>query len=221
MNEQRRQWNENQRLLQAALRGKDTKEEALALFNTQHAAVHDLNDPTTLAGQTLIDLREVAWRSIPAGHEHSPAWLLWHTARCEDITLNLLVASQPQVLLSGDWLHKMNISARDTGNAMDPDAIHALGQQINLEALYAYWTAVSHQTRQIVANLSPADWKRKPNATQIQQIIDQEAVLPPAYGLIDYWSSRTVAGLLLMPATRHPLVHLNEIEKMKLKKKIR
>lgn len=26
----------------------------------------------------------------------------------------------------------------------------------------------------------------------------------------DYWSRRTIAGLLLMPATRHNFVHLNE-----------
>jgi len=27
---------------------------------------------------------------------------------------------------------------------------------------------------------------------------------------VDYWSKRDVSGLLLMPATRHQLTHLNE-----------
>ena len=33
--------------------------------------------------------------------------------------------------------------------------------------------------------------------------------------LVEYWSTRTIAGLLLMPATRHPLVHLNEAMRIK------
>jgi hypothetical protein len=35
-------------------------------------------------------------------------------------------------------------------------------------------------------------------------------VVEAARGIADYWSKRNVAGLLLMPATRHNLIHLNE-----------
>ena len=43
------------------------------------------------------------------------------------------------------------------------------------------------------------------------------AVLEVASDLIDYWAKRTIAGLLLMPATRHNLVHLNEALRLKQK----
>ncbi len=33
--------------------------------------------------------------------------------------------------------------------------------------------------------------------------------------LIDYWGNRTFAGLLLMPPTRHNMVHLNEAYRIK------
>ena len=33
--------------------------------------------------------------------------------------------------------------------------------------------------------------------------------------LVEYWGTRTLAGLILMPATRHPLVHLNEAMRIK------
>jgi len=43
------------------------------------------------------------------------------------------------------------------------------------------------------------------------------AVLPEAMEIINYWSSKTIAGLLLMPATRHCVLHLNEAERIRIK----
>ena len=39
-----------------------------------------------------------------------------------------------------------------------------------------------------------------------------------AVDLIVYWSKRDIAGLLLMPATRHNIVHLNEALRIKKKR---
>jgi hypothetical protein len=36
------------------------------------------------------------------------------------------------------------------------------------------------------------------------------SLVPGAQGIYDYWKKKTYAGLLLMPATRHILVHINE-----------
>jgi hypothetical protein len=46
---------------------------------------------------------------------------------------------------------------------------------------------------------------------------DERAVLEAASDITDYWGKRTIAGLLLMPATRHNLVHLNEALRLKQK----
>jgi hypothetical protein len=40
-------------------------------------------------------------------------------------------------------------------------------------------------------------------------------------GVIGYWGGLTGAGLLLMPPTRHNLVHLNEMLKIKAKCHVR
>ena len=45
---------------------------------------------------------------------------------------------------------------------------------------------------------------------RIQNVLDEGAVIPEAMEVICYWGSRTIAGLLLMPATRHNVLHLNE-----------
>jgi hypothetical protein len=58
---------------------------------------------------------------------------------------------------------------------------------------------------------------RKVDPAAIQELFHQGAVLPEAAGLADYWSRRTIAGLLLMPASRHLLVHLKEALEIKKK----
>ena len=48
--------------------------------------------------------------------------------------------------------------------------------------------------------------------------MDEGAVDEIASWLIDYWSKRNIAELLLMPATRHNLVHLNKCLRLKHKR---
>jgi hypothetical protein len=42
-------------------------------------------------------------------------------------------------------------------------------------------------------------------------------VLEAGKSVLDYWGGFTVAGLLLMPPTRHNFIHLNEILRIRQK----
>ena len=189
-------------------------EQAMALFLQQHARLHAQamagTEPWSLEDDVLEGLSPEDIRRIPAGCEHSLAWLLWHMARCEDIAMNLLVAGSDQVLLSGGWLEKLGIADRDTGNAMTPAEIEAISQAVEVDALRAYRVAVGRRTREIAMPLSAADLKRKVEPDRLQRVWDEGAVLPAVSGIVEYWSKRNVAGLLLMPASRHLVTHLNE-----------
>lgn len=154
-------------------------------------------------------------RRIPHGDCHSIAWLIWHIARCEDITMNLLVAGAPQILYQEGWLSLTKSPVCDTGNAMDDAAVANFNNTIDIEALRAYRLAVGRRTREIVKQLQPADLKRKVEPSRIQRVMDEGAVVEAARGIVDYWSRRNVAGLLLMPATRHNLIHLGEALQLK------
>jgi hypothetical protein len=61
----------------------------------------------------------------------------------------------------------------------------------------------------LVANRQPVDPAR------IQRIWDEGVLVKAAQGVADYWANRDIAGLLLMPASRHCLTHLNEALKIK------
>ena len=194
---------------------------AIQLFMSQHAMLHSQKlaqtESWSFEDEVLKDLSDEQIRQIPQGGEHSIAWLIWHIARCEDITMNLLVAGTPQILNQDDWQKQMGATVRDTGNAMDRAAITDFSKAINIEALRNYRLAVGRRTREIVRQLQPADMKRKVERRRMRQVMSEGAVEEAARGIADYWSKRDVAGLLLMPATRHHLIHLNEAYQLKRK----
>ncbi len=154
-------------------------------------------------------------RRIPSKEDHSVAWLLWHMARIEDVAMNILVAGGPQIMNQADWLERMGIDIMNTGNLMDEVAVVELSAAVDVEALRAYRLAVGRQTRSIIQNLRPEQLKEKVDPARLERVIAEGAVVEEARDLIDYWGKRTMAGLLLMPATRHNFVHLNEAERLK------
>lgn len=200
--------------LRSIMLGANQHGKAIQLFLNQHAMLHSKKMAQTelwsFEDEILNDLPEVQIRRIPQGREHSIAWLIWHIARCEDITMNLLVAGTPQILHTGGWLKKMKITVRDTGNAMGLASLMDFSKAIDIEALRKYRLAVGRRTREIVKQLMPADLKQKVESLRVQRIWREGAVSEAVPGIVEYWSKRNVAGLLLMPATRHNLIHLNE-----------
>lgn len=83
--------------------------------------------------------------------------ILWYNEN--DIIMNLLVAGEPQVISGGHWLEKMNVTVRDTGNAMTDEEILDLSSRINMEALRNYRIAVDRKSREIIQGLRPVDLK--------------------------------------------------------------
>lgn len=214
MNPDRKLWNQQQQTLRKALSNKESFQDAMALFLIQHAMVHP--EEMSHAGmwsfedEILEDLSKSQMCFIPHDCEHSIAWVLWHLSRIEDVTMNILVAGSPQVLLCEDWLERMEISIQSTGNGMSADGMMELSANINLAALRSYRFAVGRRTREIAKQLCPEDLGRKVEPARLQQIVKERAVDIKNGDLLDYWSSLTVAGLLLMPPTRHNFIHLNE-----------
>lgn len=214
MDAQHKAWNERQKRLQQALADPTQHALALELFMHQHALLHAREvsglSEATFEDQLWEGLSDDQARIIPPGTEHSIAWCIWHITRIEDLTMNLLVAGGPQLLLEDDWLTRLNLPYRDTGNAQPAPDTAALSNLIDLPSLRLYRRAVGMRTRQIVQSLSPAALKARVPPQRIEMIWRDAAVLPDGREVVDYWAGRTLAGLLLMPATRHPLIHLNE-----------
>lgn len=217
------QWNENQKKLKDLL-GKPTQfDEAIRLCLEQHARVHasSLSGSleSTYEDELWEGLDETSFRSIPKVGDDSIAWNMWHVTRIEDITMNILIAGGTQVLKEDDWFERLGIQFCDTGNAMNEIEIKELSDNLNMALLRTYRFAVGQRSRQILSNLKPEDLKRKMKPESLKRILEEGAVLDVegANWLIDFWGRKNVAGLLLMPLTRHLVVHINESIRLKQK----
>ncbi len=213
-------WNQTHQTLRRALSGNDAGA-AIELLLQQHAMVHTGKISKvklwSFEDELLKDMPAEQIRCMPPGGEHSIAWILFHIARIEDITMNLLVAGTPQLFLREDWAKKLNVSVLHSANQMNEISIVTLSAQIDIEALMAYRQSVGRRTRQIVKQLKVEQFKQKANASRLQRVLEEGALLPEAIGILNYWSKRTIAGLLLMPPTRHNFLHLNEAARIKAK----
>jgi hypothetical protein len=221
MDPNRKLWNQQQQVLQRALVSSSENQAAIDLFLSQHAMVHSARMAQSglwsFEDEILQSMTNDVIRRIPLHGEHSIAWIIWHMARVEDVTMNLLVAGCPQVLDQEDWLERMNSPIRHTGNAMAMEEIAHLSAAIEVDALKEYRLVVGRRTREIVQQLPPAAFKQKVQPSRLQQVRDEGAVPDAASDILDYWGGRTIAGLLLMPATRHNFLHLNEALRIKQK----
>lgn len=197
-------------------------QEACKLFFRQHAMLHSEKMSSTglfsLEDEVFEDLSDAQARRIPRGSEHSITWNIYHIARIEDVTMNMLIAGTQQVIHRDNWLERMNADIYDTGNMTSIEKVRELSVTIDISALRAYRAAVGRRTREVVKGIQPQDLKTKVDAQRIEDIRKSGAVVAAASDLLDYWSKRNIAGLLLMPATRHNLVHLNESLRLKEKK---
>jgi hypothetical protein len=179
-----------------------------------HSKVVAPESPWSYEDDLLNDLDEQGFRSIPRNREHSVVWVVWHLSRIEDVVMNILVADRDQVFEKGHWQAKTNSPIKHTCNGTGIDVTASISKALDLTSLREYRYAVGWATREIVPTLTSDDFKRKPEPAQLQRILDEGAVLPVGMSTIDYWASRDVAGLLLMPPTRHSIIHWNEAREL-------
>jgi hypothetical protein len=226
MDDKKALWNSKQKVLKEILLKSDKFDEAIKLCLEQHAMVH-LSKMSEINAVIFEDelrkgLDEATIRTSINEKKRTIAYGLWHSTRIEDITMNILVADGKQVINTDNWLGKMDVPICDTGNVMTDDKIMEFSQTINLKELRDYRIAVGRKTREIILKLSPADLKREIEPQRLQRVLDEGAVLnvESANWLIEFWGKKNVAGILLMPVTRHHIVHINESMSAKRKSKL-
>ena len=192
---------------------------ALDLFLSLHSQLHSRQvapqAPWSYEDWLLNGLEEAHFRAIPDGQEHSIAWVVWHLTRIEDVTMNLLVAGQDQVFELGNWQTKTASPIKHTGNGAGVDVALALSKVVDVHELRAYRAAVGLATQEIARRLTNEDFDRKVTLCNLKRIMDEGAVLQEGQDVVAYWSRRDVKDLLLMPPTRHAIVHWNEVYRLK------
>lgn len=210
---------EKHKELSSIIRKKGHLNQAKDLFLEIHSNLHSSTistGPRNEYDALLEGLKEKEFSIMPTSKDETIAWALWHLARIEDLTMNMLVNEQDQIF-NDYWKQLMNSSISDTGNALTDEEIMDFSKNLNISSLLEYRDAVGHRTRVIVSNLAEEDMKRKISQDHINMILQAGGVTTDkdSIWLLDFWGKKDVAGILLMPPTRHMMLHINDCCKWK------
>ena len=221
MDAHRKYWNKQQQLFRQSLVSKSNHQETIRLFLAQHAMLHSSEmsrkGAWSFEDEVLDGLSDIQLRSRPAGVINSIAWLIWHMARIEDVTMNLLVAGRPQVLDEDNWVQQLHLNRRDVGTSMSENEVADFSNQVDCGVLRAYRIAVGRRTREIASSLQPSELSERIDPTNIHRLMVAGALAEAAYELAQVWSGWKKAGMLTMPATRHSFTHLNHAHTVRQK----
>src|SRR5262249_10238939 len=189
--------------------------DAVSFFLVQHASVHasEVGGAPSYFDRALGSLSDADMRARPATGLNSIVWLLWHMARTEDASVNLVVARGQQVL-DDDWVRRLGAPWRPIGTGMSDDDVSDLTRRADVAAVRAYRDAVGRRTREVVRALAPGAWGEPVTVADTTRAHAAGAFGPRA-GWVDrmgfpHWQDQSRAARLSGAALRHNAMHLGE-----------
>jgi hypothetical protein len=118
----------------------DARDYYLALYDHTHFVRHGK------AQLALDDPSPIQWRTVLPDH-NSIAWIVWHVARGEDWTIQTILQGREQLLTRDGWATRMGGAEPGFGGGMGREAMVALSEGIDLDALRGYYRAVTDATQ--------------------------------------------------------------------------
>jgi hypothetical protein len=177
----------------------------------------ELRGERGIVGDLRAGLTEDQWRRRPHAGVNPIAWLLWHSARVEDVGVNAFIGSRPQVLHAGGWLERMKTARRDVGTGMADADVDDLCASIDLVGLLGYWDAVGRGTLEVVESLRGQEIDDAVPAERVREAVARDGIVAASAGwLTDFWAKgRTRAWMLTQTASLHPYGHYFEARVVK------
>ena len=225
-------WSERHKELSKIIKKEDCFSEAADTILGLHGELHtsevngsksknaEINGSKSKNAVDLLfeDLQQNEISIMLTSKDETIAWAVWHIARIEDLTMNILVCNSSQVF-NDSWRQRLRVSITDTGNAMSDDEIMEFSKKIDANELIQYRNAVGKRSREILLHLHSSDMKRKVEPGSIARILSEGGVTEQkdSIWLLDFWSKKDVAGIIMMPLTRHQTLHLNDCYRWKEK----
>jgi hypothetical protein len=214
-------WNNKQKNLKVYLLDQKTFIKGKNLLLEMHSLLHD-KKVYNIGIETFYDnlwenLQEETCKII-SNKETSIIWNIWHITRIEDLISNIIMGNK-ETIFNKEIQGKMNIKIKDTGNAMAYSDIELLNKNIKLKALKEYRVKVGKSTKKIIESLEYNDMKIKVTKEHLEKIKQNGGVTNDSKSiwLLDFWGRKNIFGLIMMPITRHQIVHLNDSFKIKQK----
>ncbi|MGI6665642.1 MAG: DinB family protein [Christensenellaceae bacterium] len=213
-------WNKKQKRLREIIKKRESFPEAIALIKALHGHTHTQAVYPTQKDSALCallhDFSPPLKAIMPKKSDVTIAWNLWHITRIEDIVTSILILEQSS-LLTTEIMQALEIPFYDTGNAWNDAEIILFSDKVNFEALIDYRNNVGLRTKEMLGTLSFEMLSRKVSPVALAHVLQEGGVTSAedSIWLLDFWGKKDIAGLLLMPITRHQRGHLYDALRLK------
>lgn len=211
-------WTEKNKHMQVMLNKEATFNEGIEELITLRASVFEQ------ITQIMNEFPDEAFCQMPFArakgyHSKTLSYSIWHIFRIEDIVAHEMIAEDEQILFKNGYVEKINSPIITTANELKGDEIATFSKQLNRWQLYSYAKDVLESTNQILLGLNYKDLKRKfgddcKERLQASKCVSEDE---DAIWLIDYWCGKDIKGLLKMPFSRHHIMHVEAMKRIKNK----
>lgn len=211
-------WAEKNKQMQSLLNKKDTFKEAIDIL------IELRTDIFNQITQIMNGYPEEAFYQMPfAGadgyHSKTLSYSIWHIFRIEDIVAHEMIAEDEQIFFKSGYMNKIHSPIITTGNELASDDIAIFSRELDRWQLYNYAKEVLESTNKLLLSLEYKDLKRKFDDCFREKLKSSQCVSEDenAAWLIDYWCSKDVKGLIKMPFSRHHIMHVEAMRRIKNK----
>ena len=213
-----KEWSSLNKDMQVQIKKKDTLEPGKG---TLYKLRDELMD-TILSFKDDLDRKDfdaMPFMNADGYHSKNIAYSIWHIFRIEDIVAHTLINGDEQVFFAGDWQKRIGSPIITTGNELSGEKIAEFSAKLDVRALYDYCRAVKDSTNELLKELQYKDLKRKFTDDDRKRIIETGSVSEDedAFWLVDYWCGKNVKGLIQMPFSRHWIMHIEAMCRIKNK----
>lgn len=212
-------WSEKNKNIQSLLK-KLTLEDAVSmLLDLRNDLMCEMNSWKEILSKE--DYSKMPYVNASGYHSKTVAYSIYHIIRIEDIVVNTLIQNKEELFFKFNYKQRMNSSIITTGNELEKEDLKLFSSNIEIDELYNYVYEVKGETEKFILSLGYDDLKKKFNDEDKKRIVELRVVSdsPKARWLLDYWTGKDLKGLILMPLSRHWIMHVEAanriIEKIK------
>ena len=209
-------WSEKNKQIQMLLGKKATYEEGIKLL------IEFRRELFQQITYIVNGFPKEAFYQMPYGgakgyHSKTLAYSIWHIFRIEDIVAHSLIQNDEQIFFSDGYQEKIGTKRITTGNELQGEQIADFSKELDVSVLYEYAEAVMQSTNELLQKLDYKELHRKFGEADQERLIESECVSreEEANWLITYWCGKNVLGLIKMPFSRHWIMHIEAMQRIK------
>lgn len=213
-----KEWSEKNKEIQLLLGKETTYQQAIELLiNFREEMFQQVSHIVKKYPDQAFYQRPFA--NVDGYHSKTLAYSIWHIFRIEDIVAHTLIAGDEQIFITGDYQKKIGSPIITTGNELQAQDIEEFSKKLNIGFLYDYAREVMLSTNVLLKKLEYSQMKTRYSEEHKERLIKATSVSGDenALWLVDYWCSKDIAGLIKMPFSRHWIMHIEAMQRIKNK----